>query len=173
MAEPCDLYETLGIEKDSAEADIKKAYRKAALRWHPDKNPDNKEQADAMFKKIAEAYATLSDPDKRALYDKGGMDAVNGGEEEGSDGEEVNPMNIFEQFFEGRDPFADFDKMFDGDFFNSGFGDSDVGDSGFGNDDFFKGSADTSSSKTTGVGAPQAARSRSPRRRVRKKGAQS
>lgn len=171
MADTCDLYETLGVEKDAAEVDIKKAYRKAALRWHPDKNPDNKQEADTMFKKVAEAYTILSDPAKRALYDKGGMDAVNGGNEEDPDGDSVDPMNVFDQFFEGKDPFADFDKMFDDDFFGSGFGGGSFGDSGFGSgsfgdDDFFKGSASKSGSDTAGGGKPQVSRSRSPRRNV-------
>lgn len=63
-----DYYRTLGVQKDAAEADIKKAYRKLALQYHPDKNPGNK-QAEEKFKQIAEAYATLSDAGKRRQYD--------------------------------------------------------------------------------------------------------
>jgi curved DNA-binding protein len=63
-----DYYKTLGIEKSASADDIKKAYRKLALKWHPDKNPDNK-SAEDKFKKINEAYAVLSDPEKRQEYD--------------------------------------------------------------------------------------------------------
>jgi len=63
-----DYYKTLGIEKSASAEDIKKAYRKLALKWHPDKNPNNK-SAEDKFKKISEAYAVLSDPEKRKEYD--------------------------------------------------------------------------------------------------------
>jgi len=66
MAE--DYYKILGVEKNAVADDIKKAYRKAALQWHPDKNPGNK-AAEETFKKISEAYAVLSDPEKRKNYD--------------------------------------------------------------------------------------------------------
>jgi len=71
MAE--DYYKTLGVEKTASSEDIKKAYRKLALKYHPDKNPDNKE-AEEHFKKISEAYAVLSDPEKRKQYDSFGSD---------------------------------------------------------------------------------------------------
>jgi len=66
MAE--DYYKLLGLEKRATAEDIKKAYRKLALKWHPDKNPNNK-AAEEKFKKISEAYAVLSDPKKREEYD--------------------------------------------------------------------------------------------------------
>jgi curved DNA-binding protein len=66
MAE--DYYKLLGLEKSATAEDIKKAYRKLALKWHPDKNPNNK-AAEEKFKKISEAYAVLSDPKKREEYD--------------------------------------------------------------------------------------------------------
>jgi curved DNA-binding protein len=66
MAE--DYYKLLGLDKKAATEDIKKAYRKLALKWHPDKNPNNK-AAEERFKKISEAYAVLSDPKKREEYD--------------------------------------------------------------------------------------------------------
>jgi curved DNA-binding protein len=65
---PEDYYKTLGIEKSASAEDIKKAYRKLALKWHPDKNPNNK-AAEDKFKKINEAYAVLSDSEKRKEYD--------------------------------------------------------------------------------------------------------
>lgn len=55
----------LGVNKDANENDIKKAYRKLAIQWHPDKNPDNAKEAEEVFKKIGEAYAVLSDKEKR------------------------------------------------------------------------------------------------------------
>lgn len=67
MAE--DYYKLLAIEKNANAEEIKKAYRKLALKWHPDKNPTNKTQAEEKFKKISEAYAVLSDPEKRTQYD--------------------------------------------------------------------------------------------------------
>ena len=70
MATKRDYYEILGIEKTATEADIKKAYRKQALKWHPDKNPDNKVEAETKFKEINEAYQVLSDPQKRKTYDQ-------------------------------------------------------------------------------------------------------
>lgn len=79
-----DFYATLGVSKSATAAEIKKAYRKLALKWHPDKNPDNKEAAEEKFKEISEAFATLSDPEKKKLYDMGGEEAVNGGVPESS-----------------------------------------------------------------------------------------
>ncbi|MCX7817268.1 MAG: DnaJ domain-containing protein [Syntrophales bacterium] len=70
MAE--DYYKILGVDKNATLDDIKKAYRKLALKWHPDRNPDNKAHAEEMFKKISEAYAVLSDPEKREQYDRFG-----------------------------------------------------------------------------------------------------
>ena len=60
-----DFYKILGIKKDATDAEIKKAYRKLALKWHPDKNPNNREEAEEKFKKINEAYSVLSDKNKR------------------------------------------------------------------------------------------------------------
>ncbi|NXI02389.1 DNJB8 protein, partial [Pachycephala philippinensis] len=65
-----DYYNVLGLQKDASQDDIKKSYHKLALKWHPDKNPRNKEEAEKKFKEIVEAYETLSDPQKRSLYDK-------------------------------------------------------------------------------------------------------
>jgi curved DNA-binding protein len=62
-----DYYEVLGVKKDGSSQDIKKAYRKLAMKYHPDRNKGNKE-AEEKFKKISEAYAVLSDPEKRGRY---------------------------------------------------------------------------------------------------------
>lgn len=60
-----DYYEVLGVPKDATEDQIRHAYKKLAVRWHPDKNPDNKKQAEEKFKEISEAYSVLSDPKKK------------------------------------------------------------------------------------------------------------
>ena len=78
MAEKRDYYEVLGVEKNANADEIKKAYRKAAIKYHPDKNPGDKE-AEEKFKEAAEAYDVLSNPDKRARYDQFGHAGMNGG----------------------------------------------------------------------------------------------
>ena len=70
-----DYYEVLGVEKNASKDDLKKAYRKMAMQYHPDRNPDNKE-AEEKFKEAAEAYEVLSDDDKRARYDRFGHDGI-------------------------------------------------------------------------------------------------
>ena len=72
-----DYYEILGVSRDATQEEIKKAYRKLALKYHPDRNPGNKE-AEEKFKEISEAYEVLSDPEKRAKYDKYGYDGIKG-----------------------------------------------------------------------------------------------
>ncbi|KAK9676863.1 hypothetical protein RND81_11G106100 [Saponaria officinalis] len=73
-----DYYKVLGVEKNAKEEDLKKAYRKLAMKWHPDKNPNNKKDAEAKFKQISEAYDVLSDPQKRAVYDQYGEEGLKG-----------------------------------------------------------------------------------------------
>lgn len=71
-----EYYEILGVGKGATEVEVKKAYRQLALKWHPDKNPDKKDEAEAKFKQIGEAYFVLSNSKKRQIYDKHGKDGV-------------------------------------------------------------------------------------------------
>jgi molecular chaperone DnaJ len=96
MSTKRDYYEILGVSKSASDADLKKAYRKLALQFHPDKNPDNKE-AEEKFKEAAEAYEVLSDGDKRARYDRFGHAGV-GGAASGGYGGGMNMEDIFNQF---------------------------------------------------------------------------
>jgi curved DNA-binding protein CbpA len=124
-----EYYTILGCDRNASDAALKKAYRKLAVKWHPDKNPDN-EQATRNFQKISEAYATLSDPQKRKLYDqygKEGADAADnmpsGGFPGGAGGfpggmhfgggmpggHSMSPddaQKFFSQMFGGDDPFG-------------------------------------------------------------------
>ena len=82
MAAKRDYYEVLGVNKSATADEIKKAYRQLALKYHPDRNPDDKE-AEEKFKEAAEAYSVLSDADKRARYDRYGFAGMNGGNANG------------------------------------------------------------------------------------------
>jgi len=106
-----DLYDIIGVSKNSTQDDIKKSYRKLALKYHPDKNPDNKE-AEKKFKEAAEAYAVLSDQQKRARYDQFGHAGVGMGESPGQGGfggggVHMSMDDIFSQFGDifGGSPF--------------------------------------------------------------------
>jgi molecular chaperone DnaJ len=103
-----DYYETLGVSKTSSADEIKKAYRKVAMQYHPDRNPGDK-SAEEKFKEAAEAYEILSDQDKRAQYDRYGHAAVSGNGRGGYPGG-MNMEDIFSQFGDifGEDIFGSF-----------------------------------------------------------------
>lgn len=92
-----DYYELLGVTRDASPEDLKRAYRKLAVKYHPDKNPNDKE-AEERFKKISEAYDVLKDSEKRQRYDQFGPDAFRGG---GGGGAGVDPFDLFRQMFGG------------------------------------------------------------------------
>ncbi|XP_073000655.1 uncharacterized protein [Typha latifolia] len=73
-----DYYKILQVDRGANDDDLKKAYRKLAMKWHPDKNPNNKKEAEAKFKQISEAYEVLSDAQKRAVYDQYGEEGLKG-----------------------------------------------------------------------------------------------
>lgn len=103
-----DYYEVLGISKTASAEEIKKAYRKIAIKYHPDKNPDNPE-AEENFKEAAEAYEVLSDNQKRQQYDRFGHDGLRGAGGFGGGGMSMD--DIFSQFgdiFGGHNPFESF-----------------------------------------------------------------
>ena len=74
MAQKRDYYEVLGVGKNATDEELKKAFRKLAKQYHPDANPDNKEEAERKFKEVNEAYEILSDKQKRQMYDQFGFD---------------------------------------------------------------------------------------------------
>ena len=146
-----DYYEILGVSKEATPEEIRKAYRKLALKWHPDKHVDDKKEAEEKFKEIAEAYSVLSDPDKKREYDTGGVDF-----EGFADFDNFDPFAMFESFFGPRHGkhggfgnfgfgFDDGEDDFFGDNFEFGFKDDDFG---FGND---FGGMGTSVKKTTQI----------------------
>ena len=108
-----DYYEILGVSKSATASEIKKAYRKKAIQFHPDKNPDDK-NAEANFKKAAEAYEILGNQEKRSQYDQYGHAAFEGGQGFGGG---MNMDDIFSQF---------------GDIFGNAFGGGGFGSGGFG-----------------------------------------
>lgn len=88
-----DYYAVLGVSRNATQEEIKKAYRRLAIQYHPDRNPGNKE-AEEKFKEIAEAYAVLSDPEKRRIYDSYGEEGLKGR------GYHFDPDDIFSQFMD-------------------------------------------------------------------------
>ena len=136
-----DFYKVLGVDKNATEDEIKKAYRKMALRFHPDKNKEA--DAEEKFKEISEAYEVLSDKDKRANFDRYGSEGMRahsgmGGHRHSSFSHPAtDPFELFRTFFGGRDPFSE---AFGEDPFSSMFAGphSASATSGlFGNDPFF------------------------------------
>ncbi len=103
-----DFYEILGVEKSATQEDLKKAYRKLAMQYHPDRNPDNKD-AEEKFKEAAEAYEVLSNDDKRARYDRFGHEGVKGNAYGSSGFSDINDIfSHFSDIFGGSSIFDDF-----------------------------------------------------------------
>lgn len=100
-----DPYQILGVAQDAGVEDLKKAYRKLALKWHPDRNVDNKAEAETQFKRVNEAYSLLSDPGRRALFDRGGSDF--GGSSPGGFSKSGKPMTQDEAEAIFRSMFGD------------------------------------------------------------------
>lgn len=116
-----DYYDILQVDRNAKDDDLKKAYRKLAMKWHPDKNPNDKKKAEAKFKQISEAYDVLSDPQKRAIYDQYGEEGLKGqvpppgagnfpgGYDGSSSNFRFNPRSaddIFSEFFGFSSPFG-------------------------------------------------------------------
>ena len=125
MSSKKDYYEVLGVKKEATADEIRKAYKKLAIKWHPDKNPDNKEEAENKFKEISEAYSVLSGPEKRKEYDN--RDTANF---RGFDFHNFDPFGMLNDFFRHSSNFGGMG--FDDNFENFGFK-NDFGKFGMGN----------------------------------------
>ena len=103
-----DLYEVLGVGRNASAEEIKSAYRKAALKWHPDRNPENKPHAEEKFREATEAYSVLSDPPKREAYDRFGHAGISGVGFEGGFNASIfqDFQDIFGDFFGFEDLFG-------------------------------------------------------------------
>src|SRR5260370_28205897 len=104
-----DLYEVLGVGRNASAEEIKSAYRKAAMKWHPDRNPENKPHAEEKFREATEAYSVLSDQPKREAYDRFGHAGISGVGFEGG----FN-TSIFEDFQDIFGDFFGFEDLFGG-----------------------------------------------------------
>ncbi len=122
MAGKRDYYEVLGVNKNATDDEIKKAYRKLAKKYHPDANQDNKQEAEKKFKEVNEAYETLSDSQKRRMYDQFGPDGPQGGF--GAGGPFGGQGGYYSYNGTGFDGFGDFGDLGDifSSFFTGGFG---------------------------------------------------
>lgn len=114
----CCYYKILKVPKSATVEEIKKAYKKLALKWHPDKNPNNTTEANKRFREISEAYEVLSDPKKRKMYDKYGKNFEKGTPEANPDFYDFGGFG----HFTFRDPDEIFREFFGGDIFDI-FGD--------------------------------------------------
>ena len=96
-----DYYEILGISRDASPEETKKAYRRLAIKYHPDRNPDNSKEAEEKFKEVSEAYKILSDPEKRQIYDQYGHAGLESevGTGAGFRGFDFDPFKVFEEVF--------------------------------------------------------------------------
>ena len=105
-----DYYEVLSVTREATPEQVKSAYRKAALKWHPDRNPENKKEAEEKFRQCSDAYGVLSDPQKRAVYDRYGHAGLN------SRGFDTSGFNsaIFEEFQDILGDFFGFEGAFGG-----------------------------------------------------------
>ncbi len=103
-----DFYEVLSVARTASVDEIKSAYRKAALKWHPDRNPQNKQEAEAKFREATEAYSVLSDPQKRQVYDTYGHAGLSG-----ATGSDFN-STIFQDFHDIFGDFFGFEDLFSG-----------------------------------------------------------
>jgi molecular chaperone DnaJ len=103
-----DCYEVLGVSRAASVDEIKSAYRKAALKWHPDRNPQNKQEAEAKFREATEAYSVVSDPQKRQVYDTYGHAGLSG-----ASGADFN-STIFQDFHDIFGDFFGFEDLFSG-----------------------------------------------------------
>ncbi|XP_020798329.1 dnaJ homolog subfamily B member 6 isoform X2 [Drosophila serrata] len=123
-----DYYKVLDVPRSATDSEVKKAYRKLALKWHPDKNPDNVEEANKRFRELSEAYEVLSDEKKRRIYDEYGKDGLSDrGQSRSHTRHHYNthdfddfdimggfpfvfrpPEEVFREFFGVNSPFADF-----------------------------------------------------------------
>src|SRR6267154_2567026 len=106
---PHNYYELLGVSRTAAVEEIKAAYRKAALKWHPDRNPENKAEAEVKFRESTEAYSVLSDPQKRQIYDTYGHEGLSSA----GGGVDFNGT-IFQDFHDILGDFFGFEDIFAG-----------------------------------------------------------
>ena len=120
MAEKKDYYAILGVEKNATDEELKKAYRKMAKKYHPDANPDNREEAEKKFKEVNEAYEVLSNPQKRKMYDQFGTADPQSGFG-GGQGPFGGNWSYTTSGFDGFDDFGDLGDIFSS-FFGGGFG---------------------------------------------------